>query len=200
MILLCPRVYGSQAPIGVILAGGLGRRLGGAKAGVELGGRPLISYPLRALRGALRDVAIVAKDDTELPPDLGPTPVWIEPPEPRHPLAGIVHALAVAGGRAVLVCAVDMPFVTPALVSQIASADPGGAPAVVPACGGALQPLLALYLPAAADGLAPAMAAAGPLRHAVTALEPHILAIEDPRAFANVNTPDDLARAAALLA
>ncbi|MEA2199195.1 MAG: molybdenum cofactor guanylyltransferase [Solirubrobacteraceae bacterium] len=193
-------MYRPQAPIGVILAGGLGRRLGGAKANVELGGRPLISYPLRAMCAALAEVAIVAKEDTELPAGLGPVPVWIEPPEPRHPLAGIVHALGVAGGRAVLVCAADMPLVTPALVSQIAATDPGRAPAVVPSCGGELQPLLALYLPAAAARLAPAATAEGPLRQAVAAIGPHILAIEDPHAFANVNTPEDLARAAALVA
>jgi molybdopterin-guanine dinucleotide biosynthesis protein A len=199
MILLCPRVYASQAPIGVILAGGLGRRLGGAKTNVELRGRPLISYPLRALRAALAEVVIVAKADTELPAGLGAAPVWIEPPEPRHPLAGIVHALALASGRAVLVCAADMPFVTPALVAQIAGADPAGAPAVVPSCGGELQPLLALYLPAAARALAPAVSAGGPLRREVAAIGPRILAIEDGHAFANVNTPDDLAWAEAIL-
>ena len=48
----------------MILAGGLGRRIGGAKAVVQLGGRPLISYPLQALQAALGEVAIVAKPDT----------------------------------------------------------------------------------------------------------------------------------------
>jgi molybdopterin-guanine dinucleotide biosynthesis protein A len=183
----------------VILAGGLGRRLGGAKAGVELRGRPLISYPLRALRAALAEVVIVAKDDTELPAGLGPAPVWIEPTEPRHPLAGIIHALAVAGGRSVLVCAADMPFVTPLLVALIAGSDPQGAPAVVPICGGELQPLLALYLPAAAAALGPAACASGPLRREVAAIGPRILAIDDRHAFANINTPGDLALAEAIL-
>jgi molybdopterin-guanine dinucleotide biosynthesis protein A len=134
----------SEAPIGVILAGGLGRRIGGAKANVELRGRPLICYPMNALRGALADVVVVAKADTELPRSLAGVPVSIEPSVPRHPLAGIVYALGLAAGRAVLVCAADMPFVTPALVARIARTDPAGAPAVVPTGGGELQPLLAL--------------------------------------------------------
>jgi molybdopterin-guanine dinucleotide biosynthesis protein A len=192
-------MHSSGAPIGVILAGGLGRRIGGAKAIVTLRGRPLIDYPLQALRAALGDVAIVAKADTELPSLTGVT-VWIEPTAPRHPLVGIVHALGLAEGRPVLVCAADMPFVTPALVTRIATADPVGAPAVVPTCRGELQPLLALYLPAAAAALcAGALAAGRPVREEVAAIRPRLLEIEDRGAFLNVNTPEDLLRAAAIL-
>ena len=54
-------------PLGAILAGGGGRRIGGDKAIVELQGRPLISYPLEAVREALGQVAILAKADTKLP-------------------------------------------------------------------------------------------------------------------------------------
>ncbi|MDQ6779295.1 MAG: NTP transferase domain-containing protein [Actinomycetota bacterium] len=191
-----------QAPIGVILAGGRGRRLGGAKAQVELRGRPLICYPLRALREALAEVVIVAKADTRLPRGLGDVAVSVEPADPRHPLTGIVHALGLGAGRAVLVCAADMPFVSPALVTRIAGTDPAGAPAVVPICGGELQPLLALYLPAAAAAFDDDAAEAGrPLRRVVAAIGPRLLEIEDGyrRAFFNINTREDLERAAAIL-
>jgi molybdenum cofactor guanylyltransferase len=200
MILFCVRVLMPQGPIGVILAGGLGRRLGGAKANVELHGRALISYPLHALREALAEVVIVAKADTQIPSGLGDVDVSREPSEPRHPLAGILHALNLAAGRSVLVCAADMPFVTPALVTRIAGTDPVGAPAVVPICGGELQPLLALYLPAAAAAFDYGGAEAGrPLRREVAAIGPRLLEIEDRDAFFNVNTRDDLVRAAAML-
>jgi molybdenum cofactor guanylyltransferase len=116
----------SREPIGVILAGGSGRRIGGSKATVQLAGTPLIAYPLRALREAFSDVAIVAKTDTQLPGLPGVT-VWIEPNEPRHPLVGIMQALALAEGRPVLVCAADLPFVTRELVAELAAADPGPA-------------------------------------------------------------------------
>jgi molybdopterin-guanine dinucleotide biosynthesis protein A len=197
MILFGVRVHSATAPIGVVLAGGLGRRLGGAKANAELRGRPLVSYPVNALREALEDVVILAKADTPLPAIAG-VPVWIEPPEPRHPLAGIVHALGLAAGRGVLVCAADMPFVTPGLVRRIALTDPAGAPAVVPVCGGELQPLLALYLPGAAAALrAGAREATRPLRAEVAAIGPRLLEIDDGRAFFNVNTPEDLRSAEA---
>src|SRR5437588_1620444 len=109
-------------PIGVVLAGGLGRRLGGSKATVRLQRRPLISYPLRALRQALGKAVIVAKMDSELPPLPG-VEVWIEPDLPRHPLTGLVHALSLAGGSPIVVCACDLPLVSPALIAQIASTD-----------------------------------------------------------------------------
>jgi molybdopterin-guanine dinucleotide biosynthesis protein A len=189
-----------RAPIGVILAGGLGRRLGGAKAQVELRGRPLISYPLDALREALGDVVIVAKADTQLPSGLAGAPVSIEPSEPRHPLAGILHALDLAAGRPVLVCAGDMPFVTAELVIRIAGTDPVGAPAVVPICGDELQPLLALYLPAAASAFEVGAAGRGrPLRREVAAIGPRLLEVGNGEAFFNVNSFEDLRRAEAIL-
>jgi molybdopterin-guanine dinucleotide biosynthesis protein A len=183
----------------VILAGGRGRRIGGAKATVELCGRPLIEYPIRALRAALGEVAIMAKADTALPSLTG-VAVWIEPTAASHPLLGIVHALHLAEGRPVLVCAADMPFVTAALVARIAATDPGGAPAVVPVCDGQLQPLLALYMPAAAATLSPGVLdTTAPLRQAVAGLEPRLIEIDDWAEFFNVNTPEDLLHASALL-
>ncbi len=186
-------------PIGVILAGGLGRRIGGSKAAVKLNGRPLIHYPLDATRRALDDVAIIAKADSELPSLPGVT-VWIEPDAPRHPLVGIVHALGFASGRPVLACAVDLPFVTPQLIRQIAQTDPGGAAAVVAHSAGRTQPLLGCYQPGAIDllnaaGLGPDV----PLREAVGALDPLLFEVEDPNALFNVNSLDDLLQAAAML-
>ena len=183
-------------PFGVILAGGQGRRIGGSKATVDLGGRPLISYPLAALRAALSDVAVLAKPDTELPALPGVT-VWVEPAAPQHPLLGITEALALAGGRAVLVCAVDLPFVTPALISAIADADLGSAPAVIVAHGDQIQPLLGCYEPAARPLLAGALDR--PVRDAVAAIGPRLLQVEDPQLLFNVNSPSDLLQASAML-
>lgn len=186
-------------PLGVVLAGGLGRRIGGSKAIVELNHRPLISYPVEAVWRALGNVAIVAKLDTELPSIPGAA-VWIEPQEPRHPLTGIVHALGLAEGRPVMVCAADMPLVSAELVRLIAQADPAGAPAVVASAHGHLEPLLACYQPAALAALTEA--AKSPdvaLREAVGDLDPLRLEVEDSDSLMNVNGPEDLLQAAALI-
>jgi molybdenum cofactor guanylyltransferase len=188
-----------RAPIGVILAGGLGRRMGGSKAVVRLGGRPLILYPLEALTLALDDVAVIAKADTLLPGLPGVT-VWIEPPTPRHPLVGITHALALASRRPIVVCAADLPFVTPELIDRLAHVDPAGAPAVIASREGEMQPLLGCYQQAASKPLASAAATADtPLREAVAAIGPRLFEVEDVDELFNVNAPDDLLQAAAML-
>jgi len=195
-------------PIGVVLAGGAGRRIGGSKAIVELRGTPLVEYPLRALQAVLAEVVVVAKQGTALPPLPG-VPIWLEPAEPRHPLAGIVHALEGAGAaigiegaaREILVSAADLPFLAPELVEQLARADARGAPAVVPRAAGRLQPLLARYGPAAYAPLAAALRRHPPpsLTDAVAALRPRVLEVGDERPFFNVNAPEDLLTAAGLL-
>jgi molybdopterin-guanine dinucleotide biosynthesis protein A len=187
------------SPIGVVLAGGRGTRMGGSKPVVQLGGRPLLDYPLGALKAVLGEVAVIAKPDTELPPLPGVT-VWIEPAEPRHPLLGIVEALAMAGGRPVVVCAADLPLVSPALITRLLSADLGGAPAAIATCRGQAQPLLGHYLPAAAALLAPAARQGEqPVRRAVEAIDPLHIEVEDPDELFNVNSPEDLLIAQSLL-
>jgi molybdopterin-guanine dinucleotide biosynthesis protein A len=185
-------------PLGVVLAGGRGRRLGGGKAVAQLCGRPMISYPLAALQAVLPEVAVLAKAETELPSLPSRTALWSESEPLQHPLVGLRTALELAAGRTVLVCAVDLPLVSPALVRRLAFDRPESETAVVTARGGAIQPLLGRYSVRALESLR----AAGPetsLRQAVGALEPQLLEVGDPLELFNVNTPADLARAAALL-
>ena len=65
--------------IGVVLAGGSGRRLGrGSKAAVVLAGRPLVSYPVSALGEEGDRIAMVSKRSTALP-ELSGVERWDEP-------------------------------------------------------------------------------------------------------------------------
>ena len=188
--------------MGAVLAGGLGRRLGGDKAVVRLAGQPLIAFPLAAMRAVVTDVTIVAKPDTVLPAAdvLGAVSVLREPARPQHPLVGILHALRAGDGRPVLICPADLPLVTAEVLAELAGADPRGAPAVVavgPERG--LQPLLGCYRPEAAGLLeAAAREARAPVRAAVAAIHPRKLTVPDEVLF-NVNTAEDLARAEAAL-
>jgi molybdopterin-guanine dinucleotide biosynthesis protein A len=181
--------------IGVLLAGGRGLRLGGMpKASIELGGRPLAAYPAAALAAVCDRVAIVAKADSELP-SLPGVERWDEPAEPRHPLTGIVHALERAGD-AVVVCGADMPYVTADACATLIAAGAGGrASAAVAVAGGVVQPLFAVYAPAALDELRAAPPDAR-LTETVEALRPGHVAMP-PAIVRSVNTPDDLAAARA---
>jgi molybdopterin-guanine dinucleotide biosynthesis protein A len=186
-------------PIGAILAGGAGLRIGGEKATVELHGKPLIFYPFEALSPVVKRVAILAKSSTKLPPISGVT-VWIEPERPSHPLVGITQALALAGGRPVLVCAGDLPFVSSDLIRRLARADPGRAPAVLACARGTMQPLLGCYQPSALGLLSgPARDGTAPLLETIGTIDPVLIEADDPEELFDVDTPDDLLQAAAML-
>jgi molybdopterin-guanine dinucleotide biosynthesis protein A len=175
--------------IGVVLAGGAGRRIGGGKPVKLLAGRPLASYPAAALAAVCERVAIVAKPHTELPRLPGVEAWDDEPAEPQHPLTGIVHALERAKGEPILVCAADMPFVTPGSLRSLAHA--GGT--AIATADGVLQPTLGLYAAASLTSLS-AAAPNIPLTRAVEALDPQLVPMPTEE-LRNVNSPDELAAA-----
>ena len=173
-------------PVGAVLAGGAGARLGAAsKPMAPLAGRPLIAWPLEAMLQVCAEVAVVCKRDTALPPLPDGVERWDEPDEPRHPLTGIVHALERAQGD-VLVCAADMPFVTPRALRTLAGAS--GATAVCATNGGTLTPVLALYRLSALPRLKQAGEGEA-LRQTVARLNPVTVELSEAT---SVNTPEDL--------
>ncbi len=190
-------VAGSVEPVGVVLAGGAGRRIGGAKPGAVLAGLPLVAYPVSALAAVLADVAVLAKAGTALPELQPGITLWHEPDEPQHPLAGIVEALSRAGGRPVVVLACDLPLVSPGLVRDLVAADAGLAPAVLVQAGGRLQPLCARYEPQALE-LLRGFDPGGRTVEQVQALGPALLEA-DPALLRNVNDAEQLAQVEELL-
>lgn len=190
----------SQPPVGVILAGGPGTRIGGNKASVALNGEPLVHHALRTMREVVNDVAIIAKPQTMLP-RLEGAMIWVEPDEPVHPMLGVGEALALAGGRPVLVCPLDMPFISPGLLGALAGANREARPAVMARCREMTRPLVALYLPAAAPVLAQAAEGVLALEELAGELKPKLVEVDadDELELFDVDTPDDLLQAAGML-
>lgn len=189
-----------SGPLGVVLAGGRGSRLGGAKATVALAGRPLLFWAFDSLRPVVGEAVVVAKPDTALPP-LTDVEVWREPQGSFHPVHGILHALRRAGDRTIVVVPVDMPLVPAALLARLVDAVGAGFPAAIPHAEGRLQPLCGAFTPAAFAPLAAAPEDA-PLTRTLEALGAVVVGAaeaEEPL-LVNVNTPTDLARAESLLA
>ncbi len=191
----------SERVIGAVLAGGASRRMGEPKALVELAGRPLIAHAVAAVADAGLEPIVVAKPNSPVP-DLGVT-VIDEPPEPQHPLCGIVAALRFAETRPVVVMGCDMPLVPPALLGTLARlADPVATVAI----DGEIEPLLARYEPAVEPALMASLKNGAALRPAIEALHPRLItegdlsAYGDPHRIAlNVNSPEDLELARSLL-
>jgi molybdenum cofactor guanylyltransferase len=166
-----------------ILAGGRGSRLGGSKAGVPLGGRPLLAHVLDAARGF--ETVVVAKRATELP--AVDVPVWIEPDEPSHPLCGLVAAVERGGPLVAVAC--DQPWITGELLAQLAA----GGPAVC-AVDGELEPFPGHYVPEQLNVLRAALAEEASLRRTLARLD--VARVDVRRELvASVNTPEDLAAA-----
>ena len=159
-------------------------------ATAQLEGHALISHPLAAALGALDSVAVVAKDDVELPQLDERVELWIEPDEPRHPVVGVIEALRRAEGRAVLIIACDLPLLTSEVVALIASADAEGSVAVLASAAGRRQPLLARYEPAAL-ALLEKFDTDGPMTEQVMALMPTLVEVPAEASF-NVNDLEQL--------
>jgi molybdopterin-guanine dinucleotide biosynthesis protein A len=171
--------------------------MGGDKPSVALHGEPLLGYPLCAMKQALQDVAVITKAAVVLP-RLEGAMVWIEPDRPQHPMLGISEALALAGGRPVLACPADMPFVTARLLGALAAVD-ARRPVVLAAARGVARPLLGRYAPSAAPLLAHAASLGVDPGEVLLRLRPTLVEVEDEIELFDVNTPDDLLQAAAML-
>ncbi len=197
---------------GLILAGGQARRLGGRdKALVELGGKTLVAHVHARLARQTAPVLISAAGDLTRFANLAPAATLADDlPGFQGPLAGILAGLdwlarAAPAVTHMLSLPVDTPFAPEDLAQRLQGARVVGADVPASAChGGRLHPAVTLW-PLA-------------LRHALRSMveQENIRAVtkallrldgvsvafdhlkDDP--FFNINSPDDLARAQALLA
>ena len=204
--------------IGFVLAGGQSSRMGTDKALVELDGRPLIARALDCLRDAGLD-AKIAGARSELDAF---APVVLDAEANRGPLGGICAALAQCSEEIAIFISVDMPlfpaFALGFLANHAATTgravtlfSVNGFPQSFPAAvRRELLPALRAELEHGAGGCIAAFHAASQARsEPITVLPVEALAqsghvvhpngLPPSRWFANVNTQQDLKRAAAWL-
>jgi len=210
-----------QVITGVILAGGRGRRLGGADKGlVEYGGRPLVEWIIEALRPQVRGIVINANRNQDRYRACGWPVVGDRLDGFQGPLAGIASALAAVDTPWIVTLPCDGPMPPPDLVARLCEAlrepnlrvvpEPEGsaqfaadAPApllpaeiAVASDGHRLQPVHALIPTSLASSLDDFLAGGG--RRVDRWYACHRTAIADfsdqPDAFANINTAGDAER------
>lgn len=187
--------------LGVILAGGLARRMGGGdKALVDLGGRPLLARVIERMEGQVGDLVLNANGD---PSRFGSfrLPV-VSDTVPEHPgplagiLAGLEHASAL-GWRWIVTVPVDTPFLPRDLADGLISALRGEAAEVACAASGdRVHPVVGLWPVALAPCLRRALCVDGCRRVGAFADARHrALArwtVEPYDPFLNVNFVADL--------
>jgi molybdopterin-guanine dinucleotide biosynthesis protein A len=191
---------------GVIQAGGKSTRMGGRpKALLTLGGRRIIERVLDVVATVVDDVLIVT-NTPELYGFLGLPMVADAWPE-HGSLGGIFTGLAAASGDAAFTVACDMPFLH-AEVVRLVVARAGEGDVVIPRVGNTLETLHAVYAKACLPHIE-ARLRAGRLKivgffedvRVVEIGEREVARHRAPEAvFMNVNTPEELARAQALVA
>ena len=185
-----------------IMAGGKSRRMGRDKAWLDLGdGRPIVRRVIEVMSEVADEVFLVANDERYR--SLGLRVVPDRFPE-GGALGGIATGVGAAAHDRVLVAACDMPFLVPGVFRLLVERS-DGADAVVPKVGDDLETLHALYAKACLPAMERALAA-GKLRVVsffgdvrLRILQEAELRAVDPdlRSFTNVNTPEELAAAAA---
>jgi molybdenum cofactor guanylyltransferase len=188
---------------GLVLAGGLGRRMGGEDKGlVMLAGRPMIEHVLEALRPQVGTVLINANRNLEryaayghpvVPDDLSGFP---------GPLAGVASALSRLTADFLLTVPCDAPLLSPHLARRLVDACvDAGADIAVASDGERLQPVFMLLRGHVAPSLRAYLEGGG--RKIDTWFAQLKLAQADfsdaPDCFVNVNEPAERLRVEARL-
>ena len=189
---------------GVVLAGGRGKRMGGADKGLQLlDGMPLAQHALRRLQAQVGKLMLNANRNLLRYQAMG-VPVWPDAlPDHAGPLAGFATALAHCTTPYLVTVPCDTPLFPHDLVArlaralQLAGADIATASTAGPDALGApvwrAEPVFCLLRTELRANLLRFMAEGGRKVEAWTALHHTVLVrFDSAAAFANANTPAEL--------
>jgi molybdenum cofactor guanylyltransferase len=181
----------------IILAGGDSRRMGQDKAMLTFDGKPLIQSVFDRVQ-PLFPVTILSV--RQLRPEID-LPQVCDMEMNGGPLTGLVSALIEITTPWAFVVGCDMPFISPALIEQLAT-HRAQYQAVVPIAAGSLQPLAAFYSNSCVATMRANLALGDKSLHGalkqlhVCYVDEKVLLRSDPqlRSFFDLDTPQDVAR------
>ncbi len=183
---------------GVVLAGGLGRRMGSVDKGQQMFlGRPLTAWVADRLAPQVDELLINANRNEAAYAALGFPVIADRLPGFAGPLAGLHAALAHARHPLVATAPCDSPFLPTDLVARLAAAlHKSGATIAFARCNGRSHPVFCLcrrvVLPALEQTILN-----GELRFERWIRAQHHVDVDfddQPEAFANINTAEELTR------
>ena len=193
-------------PLGLVLAGGLARRMGGGdKTRIQIGGKTILERVLARLKPQCTAVILNANGDPARFADTGLPVVADTVPDFAGPLAGILAGLDWAAAHAPAITDVasvpgDCPFLPGDLVARLSAARrAAGSPLACARSGEWRHPVVGLWPVALRDDLRKALFEED-LRKIESWTARHGIAVADWPAtpvdpFFNVNTPADAAEA-----
>ena len=195
---------------GIVLAGGLARRMGGGDKGLRLlAGRPILAWVIERAQPQVATLALNANGDPARFARYGLPVVADSIADFAGPLAGVLAGLdwaaeTAAGATHVASFATDAPFLPRDLVARLAEAVEGGADLACAASDGQSHPVFGLWPLSLREALRRAVVEEGvrkvdawtgryrlaTVSFAATPIDP----------FFNANRPDDLTEAERLVA
>jgi molybdopterin-guanine dinucleotide biosynthesis protein A len=131
---------------GIILCGGLSRRMGRSKVWLPFGPEVMLQRVVRILSEVVGPIVVVAALDQDLPRLAGSVVIVRDPIVNRGPLQGLATGLKALSLECELayVTATDSPFLAPSWVTRLAELI-GEADLAIPDVDGRLHPLAAIY-------------------------------------------------------
>lgn len=187
--------------VAAILGGGSGSRIGRRKALVPLAGQPQIAHVAAVLRAAATRLAVVGDADAALALDA--VDLTDPPGFPAGPLSGVCAALEWAadeGAEFVMVSPCDTPLLASDVMQQLGAVALSGAKIACAETDDGLQPLVSVWRSNIAPWLRSEMSGGHPsVRNVLANAGFERVKFNDADVFLNVNTPEDLQRAEAIL-
>jgi len=206
-----PRRLDPSRIAGLILAGGQSRRMGGGdKCLLSLGGRPILARIVERVRPQLGPLVLNANGDPARFAPFGLPVVADAVPDYAGPLAGVLTGMLWTRENAprcdwIVTAAGDAPFVPTDLVELMLDAVHGTvADMAVAASGGRDHPVFGLWPVRLAEELRTALIDEGVRKVDMWTDRYRVVRADWPDVpvdpFFNLNTPEDFARAEALIA
>lgn len=176
-------------------------RMGGRKAHVLLDGTPLVEHVASALRATTGKLAMVG--DAEAAHAIGATALFDPRGFPVGPMSGVCAALEWAQEETadlLMVAPCDTPLLTIEVVEELRAALASGAKVACAETADGLQPLISMWRTELAPWLREQLSDGHPaVRDVLARAGLTRLMVSDANICLNVNTPEDLQRAEAIL-
>lgn len=180
---------------GLILAGGLGRRMGGRDKGLQpFRGRPMAAWAIERLAPQVDALFINANQNLEAYATFGYPVIADRIAGFAGPLAGLHAGLSACATPLLVTAPCDSPFLPHDLVARLRAAlEAAGADLAVAKTGEQPHPVFSLVRREVLDGLTAFLEAGGRKVDAwYAALKVAEVPFADERAFANINTLEEL--------